>query len=98
MNLSAFMHLALLSELVNVNLWDYQSPNGGSIRKALDYLLPYSLTHNKWEYKQIDKINNESLFPLLQMAQRKYDEQLYGDWIKKIFGKNFKNIVIGQKL
>jgi len=98
MNLSAFMHLAVLGEFIGVDLWNYQSPSGGSIRKALDYLLPYSLNHDNWEYKQIDRFSNDSLFPLLQMAQRKYDEELYGDWIKKIFGSNPPYAKFGQML
>jgi hypothetical protein len=88
MNLSAFMHLALLGEHVGVNLWNYQSQSGGSIKKALDYLLPFSIKQSEWEFKLIEKINVESLIPLLRMAQKKYDNNYYSKWIEKIYGKN----------
>lgn len=87
MNLSAFMHLAVLAEHSNVDLWNYVSPKGGSIRKALDYLLPFGLDHSKWEYKQIEEMNNESLYSLLLAASEKYNKEYYDGWIEKIFGK-----------
>ncbi len=90
MNLSAFMHLALLAEKVNVDLWNYQSSKGGSIRKALDYLLPFALNFDKWEYKQIGKFEKENLSNLISVAQKKYDKQAYSNWYKKIFGIDSK--------
>ncbi len=90
MNLSAFMHLALLAEKVNVDLWNYQASNGGSIRKALDYLLPFALNFDKWEYKQISKFEKENLIILLSVAKRKYDKELYAAWQEKIFGNEYR--------
>jgi hypothetical protein len=84
MNLSAFMHLAILAEHVNVDLWNYQSPHGGSIRKALDYLLPFTKDFNKWEYKQIEKFGKENLVTLISLAEKKYDSKIYSVWLKKI--------------
>jgi hypothetical protein len=98
MNLSAFMHLALLGEYVGVDLWNYQSQTGGSIRKALDFLLPFSIKQSEWNFKLIEKINIELLIPMLRMAQKKYDEKLYGDWIKRIFENKPPAISIGQQL
>lgn len=86
MNLSAFMHLALLAEHAGIDLWNYQSPNGGSIRKALDFLLPFTQNFEKWEYKQIDKFETESLRSLLFYAVKKIDKDIYIGWYKKLFG------------
>ncbi len=84
-NLSALFHLALLGDNVGIDLWHFQSPNGGSIRKALDFILPYALDMDKWKYKQIEKIDVNSLYPLLLIAEQKYDFKTYSNWIKKIF-------------
>lgn len=96
MNLSAFMHLAVVGERVGIDLWNYKTPSGGSIRKALDYLLPYALDNKRWEYKQISKWENDSLIPLLQLARKKYDNKIYGDWIKKIFPAKVKEDELGR--
>lgn len=86
MNLSAFMHLALLGDVVGLDLWNSVSASGGSIKKALDYLLPYAVDHGNWKYKQIDKFKTDAFLPMLLLAQKKYDEKLYGNWILKLFG------------
>ena len=47
------MSLARLAENVDVDLWNYQTADGRSIRKAFDYLLPYALGEKKWTGQQI---------------------------------------------
>ena len=39
-NLGALMTLASVGDNLGVDLWNYQNPKGGGIRKALDYLAP----------------------------------------------------------
>ena len=34
-------------------LWSFATDDGRSIRKALDWLLPYALGKEKWPYKQV---------------------------------------------
>ena len=93
MNLSAHTHLALLGEHAQVDLWNYQSKQGGSIRKALDYLLPFASDSSKWGYKQITPFQPErETIGLLCMAEKKYDKQkYYSDWLKKI--SSDKNLI-----
>jgi hypothetical protein len=85
-NLSALTKLGILGEKVGVDLWNYQNPEGGSIRKALDYVLSYTLNIKTWEFPQIKEIKTGSLYPVLVAAKRNFDNNLYSDWIKKIFG------------
>jgi hypothetical protein len=49
-NLEALMRLADFGDRVGVDLWKYQAPNGGSIRAALDYLMPFALKSQPWKY------------------------------------------------
>src|SRR5437763_9381005 len=47
-NLDGLMLLATLGERVGVDLWNFQTPDGRSIRKALDFLTPIVLGERKW--------------------------------------------------
>jgi hypothetical protein len=67
-NLEALMDLAVLGEGVQVDLWHYQTQDGRSIRKALDYLLPYAMGDKKWEHQQITDFKPQEMVPQLLLA------------------------------
>ena len=96
-NLEALIKLAILGNKAGIDLWNYVSTDGGSIRKALDYVLPYALDIKAWKSEQIKDIKTSSLYPLLIAAKRNIDDKTYSDWITKIFGdkmnKDTENIL-----
>lgn len=53
MNLSAFTTLARYGNSVNVDLWNYTSSNGSSIKKAYQFLSNALDKNYNWKYKQI---------------------------------------------
>ena len=78
LNLLGLMSLATLAERVGVDLWNYQAPGGGSIRKALDFLLPYIKTPpQKWPYPQLTPVSPADFIPLLRQAAVAYKEPSY---------------------
>jgi hypothetical protein len=87
-NLMALMHLGLLGDKVGVNLWNYQSPNGGSIQKALAYLLPFAKEPQRWQYKQIEPMNNVDICLNLHIAKRKHDDKQVLEWLAMISGQD----------
>ena len=76
-NLNAMMQVAGMSSRLNVDLWNYQSPTGGSIRKALDYLTPYVDGTTKWPHNQLATIKPEAMIPVLIRAQSVYGPDPY---------------------
>src|SRR5690606_21288263 len=64
-NLQALFSLAKIAEKVNVDLWNYQSPNGGSILKAFNFILPYALGEKEFPYQQITSFEEKDFYPLL---------------------------------
>lgn len=83
-NLQAFFELAQLGEHAGVDLWSYRTPDGRSIRAALDWVLPYALNEKSWEHKQIAKANFGLLVSLLRQAARVWHEPAYEKALGKI--------------
>ena len=84
MNLAGHFELALLAENVGVNLWGFQSSDGRSIHKALDYLLPFVSRQQKWPYEQIIEYQMNEISPLLVIASAKFNDPRYQDVAAKI--------------
>ena len=72
MNLSGLFELARLGDATTADLWDFQTRDGRSIRKALDYLVPFATGERKWTAEQIADVNWKELIPELLAAADKY--------------------------
>jgi hypothetical protein len=83
-NLDGLMLLATLGERVGVDLWNYHTADGRSIRRALDYLAPFAFGEKKWPDQQIGEWQPDTLFPLIRRAARQYQDQQYRALIKKV--------------
>ena len=73
MNLMGFFELALLAENVNIDLWNYMTPNGKSIKKGFLWLLPYA-EGLPWQHTQIKPIDLSSIKKLSLIASLKYPD------------------------
>jgi Alginate lyase len=76
-NLDGLMLLARLAENVNVDLWNYQTKDGRSIRRALEYLYPFAIGDQKWTYEQLGGFDGKSLYPLMRRAGRYYQDEKF---------------------
>lgn len=84
MNLDAFFTLANLGEHAGVDLWRKNNKDSRSLRKALDFLVPYiDQPPATWPYKQIKDIDESNMLPLLRQAALAYDAPEYEKIIKK---------------
>lgn len=72
MNLLGFFGLASLAENVNIDLWNYETPDGQSIKKAFFWLLPYASGQKPWDHKQIKPMHRELFEPLELVARPRY--------------------------
>jgi hypothetical protein len=72
------MALARLGEHVDVDLWRYETNDGRSIRKALDYLAPFGTGNRAWPHQQINGFSPDIFYPLLRLAAAKYPDGPYG--------------------
>jgi hypothetical protein len=84
MNLEAFCKLANLGEHAGVDLWRKNNKDSRSIRKALDFLVPYiDQPPATWPYKQIKEVDESNMLPVLRLAALAYDAPEYEAIIKK---------------
>jgi len=58
----------LLGENVGLDLWNLRTPDGRSMHKALDYLVPIVTGEQKWPYQQIIEFKAAEISPLLAVA------------------------------
>jgi Alginate lyase len=73
-NLDGLMLLARLGESVRVDLWNYETTDHRSVRKALDFLIPFALG-KKWTYQQLGEWPPQQLYPLMRRAAEKYRDR-----------------------
>ena len=82
-NLQALGKVATLGEHVGVDLWHYQTVNGASWKKALDFLLPYAEQPDKpWPY-EVGKKESRSLDVLLRRSAAVYQDKRLEALLKK---------------
>jgi Alginate lyase len=55
-NVMALCNLATMGRHAGIDLWRYEAPGGGSLRKAIDFLLPYvEQPEKEWPYEHSHK-------------------------------------------
>ncbi len=75
MNLDGLMVLARLGENVGVDLWNYETRDGRSIRKALEFLKPFASGEKKWSYPQLGEWPPQIILPLIHRADDRFGNE-----------------------
>ena len=92
-NLDAWFRLANIAEKIGVNFWQYETKDGRSLKKALDYLIPFTLEGKPFDYKQINKYKTQDLYRLLLIAADKFKDDNYKKQAEKIKDSNKNSLV-----
>ena len=80
LNLAGLITLATLGERVGVDLWNFQTSDGRSLRQAIDYLAPYAKTPPApWPHEQIAELDGASLAPIFRQAALAYRDARYAE-------------------
>jgi hypothetical protein len=93
MNLRGWFEAARLADQVGINLWNYQTSKGSSLREALDWLTPYAFGEKKWNYQQIEKYNINEIYPLMLQAAVQFKESAYREKAESIFTGNSSALI-----
>lgn len=86
LSITGMSYLARLGEHAGVDLWNYRTADGRSIRRALDWMVPYATGEKPWEHQQIKKITYAPMVNLLRQAAAAYKEPAYEQAISKLTG------------
>jgi hypothetical protein len=76
-NIEALSRLAEIGRTMNVDLWNYTAPTGGSLRLAIDHLARYIASSEKWPGQQIDPVEPGLLVIHLRRARTAYSSPSY---------------------
>ncbi len=76
-NLDGLILLATLGEKLGVDLWNFRTRDGRSIRQTLDFLTPVALGAQKWQYQELGGLKPQTLFPLMRRAATTYQDKQY---------------------
>jgi hypothetical protein len=83
-NADALSCLAEIGRHVGIDLWNYQAPNGGSLRRALDHLAEFVPHPADWPGQQIDAIDQRIFIDLLRRAQAALGGPVYAAALAKL--------------
>jgi len=76
-SLQALTELATFGDEVGVDLWNFKTADGRSIRAAVDFLEPYAAGEKKWDYQQIGGFRAGAMVPTLLRAAKAYHDPKY---------------------
>ena len=64
--LTASFDIAQLGQCVGVDVWNYATPDGRSLRKATDFLAGWAGRETEWRWPELDKTETSGLYEVLQ--------------------------------
>jgi hypothetical protein len=76
-NILGHVELASLGQRVGVDLWTYQTEDGRSLRKAIDWLLPFATGEKPWAHQQIAPAKMKETAVVLRRAANGMHEPRY---------------------
>ncbi|MCF2494143.1 alginate lyase family protein [Dyadobacter chenhuakuii] len=74
MNLQGFFQLAALGDNVGIDLWNYVTPDGKSIKSAFKWMLPFAQKKKEWTHQQIKPIKYDGFFRIAKSISKKYPD------------------------
>jgi hypothetical protein len=83
-NLRGLISLAQLGDKYGVDLWQYQTPDGRSIRKALDCLVAFANGEREWLPGRSGEPSLQSLAIHLRLAAIKFPDAKYKELLSKL--------------
>lgn len=83
LNLWSLIELTFIGRSLDIDLWNFETQDGRSLKQAFNYLSPYIKTPKKWPFKEISKggilhVINTEMKPMFSKAATLLGEELIG--------------------
>ncbi|KAF9150411.1 hypothetical protein BG015_007790 [Linnemannia schmuckeri] len=96
-NLQALMTLARWGDDLGVDMWFYEGPQGQSIKKAIDFMLPYALAGGEgWPVENLKGYDMTDYLKCLQIGWHIYGDEKYLAAIEELEPKVQKDMEDGK--
>jgi hypothetical protein len=82
--------IARLAENLKVDLWNFETRDGKSIKKAFDWLVPFVKNEKEWTYQQIKPRTYDQTVRILRLAAQKYKNSEFTELAVKLEDKGFQ--------
>ena len=83
-NIDALSRIAEMGRWVGIDLWNFKSPNGGSLVAALDRMAPFVDRQNEWPDPQLDPVKADLLLDTFRKARLALGDAKYDDVVAKL--------------
>jgi hypothetical protein len=90
-NLQPAFQLASLAKKQKIDLFNFQSPNGASLKKAIDWLIPFGTCKKEFPFQQIDAPEMELFRQLLAQAVEAWNDPMHIEALKHVCQLKIKN-------
>ena len=85
MNLRGLIKLASYGQDYGIDLWNFETKDGRSIKKAINFMIPFAKNPETWKYEQILKIDDsaQNFLQMIASAAKQFnDQELFSqiDW------------------
>jgi hypothetical protein len=90
--MEAFFNIARMAEKTGIDLWNYKSPSGKSLKKAFNVLHPYLAKEKIWEGPQIKPFEFGDGYPLLMEAATRFNCKQCMHDVQKLAGEKSKQL------
>jgi len=96
-NLQALMTLARWGDDLGVDMWFYEGPQGQSIKKAIDFMLPYALSGGEgWPVENLKGYDMTDYLKCLQIGWHIYGDEKYLEAIEVLEPKVRRDMEEGK--
>jgi hypothetical protein len=85
-NVQALSVLLKIAKNSGKEYWKYSSPDGRSLKKAVDFLYPFAKGDEEWKFEQIKEPSKEDMAICYFYAYYFWDEKKYLDLAKQLTG------------
>lgn len=92
-NLEALLAIAVEADKMDIDLWNYSRPNKGSLRKAVDYLIPFYLKMEPWPFNQISEFEFDRGYTVMLLADNFIDRKEYKEPVNLLEKKYSDRII-----